>query len=69
MSGSQIQMPQFQGYQGANIAAAPIYQGVQDTFQGQMDQYGIRQAAKNATTQGLMSMGGSLGGAGMGMMA
>lgn len=68
MSGSQIQMPQFQGYQGANIAAAPIYQGVQDTFQGQMDQYGIRQAAKNATTQGLMSMGGSLGGAGMGMM-
>ena len=69
MSGSQIQMPQFQGYQGANIAAAPIYQGVQDTFQGQMDQYGIRQAAKNATTQGLMSLGGSLGGAGMGMMA
>ena len=69
MSGSQIQMPQFQGYQGANIAAAPIYQGVQDTFQGQMDQYGIRQAAKNATTQGLMSMGGSLGGAGMGMFA
>ena len=62
MSGSQIQMPQFQGYQGANIAAAPIYQGVQDTFQGQMDQYGIRQAAKNATTQGLMSMGGSIGG-------
>ena len=68
MSGTQIQMPQFQGYNGANIAAAPVYQGVQDTFQGQMDQYGIRQAAKNATTQGLMSMGGSLGGAGMGMM-
>ena len=65
MSGSQIQMPQFQGYQGANIAAAPIYQGVQDTFSGQMDQYGIRQAAKNATTQGLMSMGGSLGAAAM----
>ena len=65
MSGSQMQMPQFQGYQGANIAAAPIYQGVQDTFSGQMDQYGIRQAAKNATTQGLMSMGGSLGAAAM----
>jgi hypothetical protein len=68
MSGSQIQMPQFQGYQGANIAAAPIYQGVQDTFQGQMDQYGIRQQAKNNLTSGLMSLGGSLGGAGMGMM-
>ena len=69
MSGSQIQMPQFQGFQPSNVAAAPIYQGVQDTFQGQMDQYGIIQAAKNATTQGLMSLGGSLGGAGMGMMA
>jgi hypothetical protein len=65
MSGSQIQMPQFQGYQGANIAANPIYQGVQDTFQGQMDQYAIRQQAKNATTQGLMSLGGSAAGAGM----
>lgn len=63
MSGSQIQMPQFQGYQGANIAAAPIYQGVQDTFQGQMDQYGIRQQAKNNMMSGLMSMGGSLGAA------
>ena len=68
MSGSQIQMPQFQGYQGANVAAAPIYQGVQDTFSGQMDQYGIRQGANNALTSGLMSLGGSLGGAGMGMM-
>ena len=68
MSGSQIQMPQFQGYQPTNVAAAPIYQGVQDTFQGQMDQYGIRQQAKNNLTSGLMSLGGSLGGAGMGMM-
>jgi len=65
MSGSQIQMPQFQGYQGANIAAAPIYQGVQDTFQGQMDQYGIRQQAKNNMMSGLMGLGGSLGGAAM----
>jgi hypothetical protein len=68
MSGSQIQMPQFQGFQPSNVAAAPIYQGVQDTFQGQMDQYGIRQQAKNNLTSGLMSLGGSLGGAGMGMM-
>lgn len=65
MSGSQIQMPQFQGYQGANIAAAPIYQGVQDTFQGQMDQYGIRQGAKNNMMSGLMGLGGSAAGAGM----
>ena len=63
MSGSQIQMPQFQGYQGANIAAAPIYQGVQDTFQGQMDQYAIRQQAKNNLTSGLMGLGGAGAGA------
>jgi hypothetical protein len=67
MSGSQIQMPQFQGYQGANIAAAPIYQATQDAFQGQMDQYGIRQQAKNNLTSGLMSLGGSAAGA-AGMM-
>ena len=65
MSGSQIQMPQFQGYQGANIAAAPVYQGVQDTFQGQMDQYGLKQQSKNAGMGGMMSTVGSLGGAGM----
>ena len=65
MSGSQIQMPQFQGYQGANIAAAPIYQATQDAFQGQMDQYGIRQQAKNNMMSGLMGLGGSLGGAAM----
>lgn len=65
MSGSQIQMPQFQGYQGANIAAAPIYQGVQDTFQGQMDQYALKQQSKNAGMGGMMSTLGSLGGAGM----
>ena len=65
MSGSQIQMPQFQGYQPTNVAAAPIYQGVQDTFQGQMDQYGIKQQANNNFTSGLMSLGGSAAGAGM----
>ena len=65
MSGSQIQMPQFQGYQGANIAAAPIYQGVQDTFQGQMDQYALKQQSKNAGQSGMMGTLGSLGGAGM----
>ena len=66
MSGSQIQMPQFQGFQPSNVAAAPIYQGVQDTFQGQMDQYAIRQQAKNNLTSGLMGLGGSaMGAAGM----
>jgi len=66
MSGSQIQMPQFQGYSGANIAASPIYQAGQDTFQGQMDQYAMRQQAKNNLTSGLMGLGGAgIGAAGM----
>ena len=66
MSGSQIQMPQFQGYTGANIAASPIYQAGQDTFQGQMDQYAMRQQAKNNLTSGLMGLGGAgIGAAGM----
>ena len=29
MSGVQVNMPQFQGYQGANVAAAPIFAGTQ----------------------------------------
>ena len=64
MSGSQIQMPQFQGYQGANIAAAPIYQGVSDQYNAAMQQYGIQQQNRNAGISGLMSLGGSAIGAG-----
>jgi hypothetical protein len=64
MSGSQIQMPQFQGYQGANIAAAPIYQGVSDQYNAAMQQYGIQQQNRNAGISGLMGLGGSAIGAG-----
>jgi len=64
MSGSQIQMPQFQGYQGANIAAAPIYQGVSDQYNAAMQQYGIQQQNANSKMGGLMSLGSSAMGAG-----
>jgi hypothetical protein len=48
MSGSQIQNPQFQGYTGANVAAAPTLQGVQLQGQQAQDIYGQQMAARNA---------------------
>ena len=48
MSGSQIQNPQFQGYTGANVAAAPTLQGVQLQGQQAQDLYGQQMAARNA---------------------
>jgi hypothetical protein len=62
MSGGQIQNPQFQGYTGANIAAAPTFQGVQQQGQAAMDQYGIQQSAANAGNQALGSAVGGVAG-------
>jgi hypothetical protein len=53
MSGSQIQNPQFQGYTGSNVAAAPVFQGAQAGGQQAMDVYGQQMAAKNAQTAAL----------------
>ena len=69
MSGSQIQMPQFQGYQGANVAGTPIFAGAQAAGQAAMDQYGIQSANVNAQNAGLYGMLGNAGGlAGMAAM-
>jgi hypothetical protein len=55
MSGSQIQNPQFQSYQGGgNIQAAPIAQAA--TNQGNYNT-----AAYNSTMQGLAGLFGGLG--------
>jgi len=65
MSGSQIQMPQFQGYQGQSIAPAPIFAGAQAAGQNAMQNYGIQQSAANAQTSGLFGLAGAgLGAAG-----
>ena len=56
MGGSQIQLPQFQGYQGAAVAPAPTFAGTQAQGQANMQQYGIQQAGNNATTQGVTSL-------------
>ena len=56
MGGSQIQLPQFQGYQGAQVAPAPTFAGAQAQGQANMQNYGIQQAGNNATTQGITSV-------------
>jgi len=61
MSGSQIMMPQFQGYQGSNIAPAPIFAGAQAAGQAAIDQYGIQSANTNAQNAGLFGLAGTLG--------
>jgi hypothetical protein len=64
MSGSQIQMPQFQGYQGANVQAAPIFQAGQAQNAYNMDVYNAQQASANQGLGGLFGLGGAiLGGA------
>jgi hypothetical protein len=63
MSGSQINMPQFQGYQGQTIAPAPIFAGAQAAGQNAMQNYGIQQSAANAGTSGLFGLAGAGAGA------
>jgi len=58
MGGSQIQLPQFQGYQGTQVAPAPTFAGTQAQGQADMTRYGIQQSGANAGIQGLASLGG-----------
>jgi hypothetical protein len=59
MSGSQIQMPQFQGYQGANVAASPVFQAGQAQAQDAMARYNAQQSGSNALMGGLFGLGGA----------
>jgi hypothetical protein len=56
LGGSQIQLPQFAGYQGTSIAPAPTFAGVQAANQAALQNYGIAQSGQNATTQGVTSL-------------
>ena len=64
MSGSQIQLPQFQQYTGQNVAPAPTFAATQAQGQNAMQQYGIAQSGANANTSGLYGLGGAALGAG-----
>ena len=56
MSGAQVQIPQFQNYQGATVGAAPVFQAAQAQNQYNMDVFSQKQAQNNAITQGLFSL-------------
>jgi hypothetical protein len=59
MSGGQIQNPTFQGYTGANVAAAPVFQATQAGAQDAMARYNAAQAGANSLTSGLFGLGGA----------
>jgi hypothetical protein len=59
MSGSQIQMPQFQGYSPTSIAPAPLFAGTQAQGQSDTDRYGIQSANTNAQNAGNMGLLGT----------
>jgi hypothetical protein len=61
LSGSQIQMPQFQSYQAAQVAPPPIFAGAQAQGQQNMQQYGIQSANTNAANAGLYNLLGAAG--------
>ena len=61
MSGSQIQMPQFQGFQGPQVAPPPIFAGAQAQNQANMQNYGIQSANVNAQNAGLYNLLGQGG--------
>jgi hypothetical protein len=66
LSGSQVQMPQFQAYNPVQVQATPYLQAMQAQDAAAMQRYGIaaNQAASNAS--GLYGlMGAGLGAAGM----
>jgi hypothetical protein len=65
MSGSQIQMPQFQGYSPTSIAPAPVFAGAQAQGASDMDRFGIASSNVNARNAGLYGLAGTAGTAAM----
>ena len=60
MSGSQVQMPQFQGYTGANVAAAPVFGAAQAQGDFAQKNYQNQMAGYNNQMSGLFGLGGAL---------
>ena len=65
MGASQIDNPQFQGYTGANVNAAPVYDATRDAGNYGMNVYGQKMAARNANVQAASNVAA----AGMGMFS
>jgi len=63
MGGAQVQMPQFQAYQGADVAAAPIFGATQAAGNFAQQNYANQTAAYNAKMGLYGSLAGGLGAA------
>lgn len=59
MSGSQIQLPQFQAYQGAAVAPTPVFAAQQAAAQFAQQNYANQVAAYNAKVGGLYGLAGA----------
>jgi hypothetical protein len=59
MSGSQIQNPTFQQYQGQSVAPAPVAQAAAQQAQYGQNIYNQQMGQQNANTSGLYSLGGA----------
>ena len=57
MGGSQIQLPQFTGYQPVNVAASPTFNATQAQYQGELAQANAQNAANSQLMQGLFGLG------------
>ena len=73
MNGGQVTMPQFQQYQGGNVAGTDVAGITQQAYQNQMAAYQQKAASKNAMMGGIAGiagtvLGGPIGGAAAGAM-
>lgn len=73
MNGGQVTMPQFQQYQGGNVAGTDIAGITQQAYANQMAAYQQKAASKNAMMGGIAGiagtvLGGPIGGAAAGAM-
>ena len=57
MSGSQIQNPQFQAYQGQSVNAAPLFNAAQQQYNSGLQNYSAQNAAQNSFNSGLFQLG------------
>ena len=58
-TGSQVTLPQFQQFSGANVGAAPIYSATAQTGQDALSQYNSQMSYNSALINGLMQAGGT----------
>jgi hypothetical protein len=63
LSGSQVQMPQFQGYSGVSVAPTPYLQAMQAQDAAAVQRYGIAANQASSNMSGLYGLAGNLGSA------